>query len=60
MSNWPQYLTIGWMCVRFIILVGRDMEEPTPQKMWFGVAGSVLATVVPMWVLDMGGFFDVI
>ena len=57
MSYWPQYLTIAWMAFRFVLLIAKDMDEPTMQKTWFGVCGSVLATAAPLWVLHMGGFF---
>jgi len=40
------------------MLVAKDMEEPTPQKMWVGLCGSFLAIAIPLWILDMGGFFN--
>ncbi len=58
MSNWPQYLTIGFQIIRFIILVYRDLDKPTAQEQWIGLVGSSLATLAPLWVLHMGGFFD--
>lgn len=54
MSNWPQYVTLGWMLFRFVIMIGKDMDEPTAGEIWRGLVGTVFATVVPMWVLDMG------
>lgn len=57
MTNWPQYVTIAWLLVRFVILVYQDMGKETEQERFAGFVGSVISTYLPWWVLDAGGFF---
>lgn len=58
MSNWPQYVVIAGIILRFILQVARDMDKPTPREMWYGAVTSVIANAVPIWLLHEGGFFD--
>mgnify|MGYP000101819896 CR=1 FL=1 len=58
MNNWPQYTIIALFVVRWVLQTAGDLEKETPGKVFLGLVMSVIANAIPLWVLDMGGFFD--
>lgn len=54
---WPQWAYAAFSVLSLVLMINKDLREPTAAERWHGLLGTFLAVAIVQYTLYAGGFW---